>query len=34
MDAAEILVFPELLSPADRLAVERWLGNKWGITVA
>jgi hypothetical protein len=33
-DIAEILIFPTALSPADRLAVERYLGAKWGITVA
>lgn len=30
----ELLVFPSVLSTSQRQQVERYLGNKWGITVA
>ena len=33
-DIAEILVFPSALSDTNRQQVERYLGEKWGITVA
>jgi hypothetical protein len=33
-DIAEILVFPTALSTTNRQAVERYLGSKWGISVA
>ena len=31
---AEILCYDRALSASDRLKVERYLGKKWGITVA
>jgi hypothetical protein len=31
---AEILIYSKSLSAAERVSVERWLGGKWGITVA
>lgn len=31
---AEALIFSKALTAAERSRVERWLGNKWGITVA
>jgi hypothetical protein len=33
-DVCEILHWPRALSTAERLRVERYLGGKWGITVA
>lgn len=33
-DIAEILIFPTALSTTNRQLVERYLGNKYGITVA
>lgn len=33
-DLAEILIVPAVLFSADRQNVERYLGNKWGISVA
>jgi hypothetical protein len=30
----EILLYDRALSASDRLKVERYLGKKWGITVA
>lgn len=31
---AEVLVYSKALTSAERLRVERWLGGKWGITIA
>ena len=33
-DIAEVLLYDDALSTADALVVERYLGTKWGITVA
>jgi hypothetical protein len=34
MQAAEILIYSKALSSSERSSVERYLGRKWGITVA
>jgi hypothetical protein len=34
LHVAEILIYSKALSVAERQSVERWLGSKWGITVA